>query len=360
MGRSLALSSRKLIEHFASMEDAKTVSNDGAIFLLSGESHLLDQKAWSLMRASKAPSTWKKYQAEFKKFENWALERNLRSLPASVITVIRYLSWKSEGKAAGALATASAAISAFHKIRGLPSPCADSRVGALLEGARRTFSKPVTQKTPLTKEIIRDLWEQEVGSDMGGSILSWRNCWLVNLMFRTCARFADVRRLKRDNFRFEPSGLSVFFQFRKNDQRGNGHTIKILKSDSKWCFVKLTKLYFDKLANLRGKKKSPVIPKILRTRRKGELSVYPHVCATYNACRTEFYESLTRIDQDCDKFGLHSAKIGGVVHLRNAGISWRSINDHVGWAKNSVMPERYAKAACNETDKLDNILSLYD
>ena len=106
------------------------------------------------------------------------------------------------------------------------------------------------------------------------------------------------------------------------------------------------------------KKGNPIVPKILR-RRQGLLTVYPGAVATDNSCRNAFYESLKQLGIDSGPFGLHSAKIGGVVHLRNSGVSWRSINDYVGWAKDSVMPERYAKAACNETDKLDNILSLY-
>ena len=81
--------------------------------------------------------------------------------------------------------------------------------------------------------------------------------------------------------------------------------------------------------------------------------------ATDNSCRTAFAEAITNLGIDSAPYGLHSAKIGGVVHLRNSGILWRSINDYVGWAKDSAMPERYAKTACNETDKMDNILSLY-
>ena len=56
-------------------------------------------------------------------------------------------------------------------------------------------------------------------------------------------------------------------------------------------------------------------------------------------------------------YGLHAGKVGGVIHLRNSGASWRQINDFCGWAKDSDMPERYSKVACMQTDKLDNILS---
>ena len=152
--------------------------------------------------------------------------------------------------------------------------------------------------------------------------------------------------------------MEVFFQFRKNDQRGVGHTVKVQSSEDEWCFVKLTKRYFAMLKEISKKRNVSVVPKILKSK-KGTLTVMPKMVATDNSCRGAFNEALKNLGIDSSAFGLHSAKIGGVVHLRNSGVSWRSINDYVGWSKDSVMPERYAKAACNKTDKMDNILSLY-
>ena len=157
---------------------------------LLGAWRALDNRASELLKASKAPTTWRKYEGEFRKFANWAKSFGVPHLPASVGTVLRYLAWRSNQGAASALATASAAISAFHKMNGMASPCSDPRVPAVLEGARRTFSQPVVQKAPVTKDILIKLWKNEVLSDRHQpSLWQWRNCWLVNLMFRACARF---------------------------------------------------------------------------------------------------------------------------------------------------------------------------
>ena len=142
----------------------------------------LDKRASALMMASKAPSTWKKYQAEFRKFKEWATSRGFTPLPANTQLVIRYLTFWSEGRLANSLATASAAIAAFHKLNRHPSPCANPQVAALLEGARRTFSQPTVQKEPLTKQILLRIWETEVGEDLGGTLWDWRNCWLLTLI----------------------------------------------------------------------------------------------------------------------------------------------------------------------------------
>ena len=92
-----------------------------------------------------------------------------------------------------------------------------------------------------------------------------------------------------------------------------------------------------------------VVPKIIR-KKSGAHTVFPAKVATDNSCRLAFNDALKKLGINSAPFRLHSAKIGGVVHLRNSGISWRSINDYVGWSKDPVMPERHAKAACNKTD----------
>ena len=114
------------------------------------------------------------------------------SMPASIKSVLRYLTYRSNGCMENYLATASAAISAFHKLKGFFSPCADPRVAAFLEGARRTFSKPVKQKKPITKEILKNLWISEVGDPSEGTLWQSKNCWLLNMIIRTCSRFADT------------------------------------------------------------------------------------------------------------------------------------------------------------------------
>ena len=62
-------------------------------------------------------------------------------------------------------------------------------------------------------------------------------------------------------------------------------------------------------------------------KRQNGFSVFPKVRAIDNSCRNAFYDWLKKLGLDSSRFGLHLAKIGGVVHLRNSGVSWRSIND---------------------------------
>ena len=101
--------------------------------------------------------------------------------------------------------------------------------------------------------------------------------------------------------------------------------MKILEAEGPLCFVRLTKEYFKKLDSAKSNAGCTVVPKI-RAKKNGELTCFPNTTATDSACRAAFSASLANLGLDSSLYGLHSGKIGGVVHLRNAGTSWRSID----------------------------------
>ena len=163
-------------------------------------------------------------------------------------------------------------------------------------------------------------------------------------------------RLSKSDFTFSDKGVSIFFRYRKTDQSGAGHTVFLNKSDSDFCFVNLTEHYFSRLDRISVDENAFVIPKVTPLR-AFRFKVSPHLHGTYNSCRTCFRSAFDTLGWEPEGYGLHSGKVGGVVHLRNNGASWRSINDFCGWTKDSAMPEVYGKKACRKTDMLDNILS---
>ena len=76
-------------------------------------------------------------------------------MPASVKSVLRYLTYRWDGYMANSLATVLAAFSAFHKHKGFVLPCADSIVAGLLEGAIRTFPSQWSRKSQSQRRYSR-------------------------------------------------------------------------------------------------------------------------------------------------------------------------------------------------------------
>lgn len=160
------------------------------------------------LTASKSANTWKKYNAAKTKFVEWCAANKVGAFPASSWNVLCYLSKTAiSTESVSTVVTASAAISAAHKMGGCypPASC-DPWVGALCEGIRRTFSKPVVQKKPITPEMIKEILVLNLGKKLsGGSIKQWRNAWVIFFLFRACARFGESARLTLADFSRAPS-----------------------------------------------------------------------------------------------------------------------------------------------------------
>ena len=121
--------------------------------------------------------------------------------------------------------------------------------------------------------------------------------------------------------------------------------------------VKVTKEYFRKLKKEGSKDGSPVLPRMDKQGKRG-FKIYHSVPASYASCRLAFLGVLAKVGVNPEGYGLHSGKVGGVVALREAGLSWRSLADYVGWAPRSAMPERYAKGACKRKPPCSKALAL--
>lgn len=135
--------------------------------------------------------------------------------------------------------------------------------------------------------------------------------------------------------------MSVFFRFRKNDQVGRGHSVAIEASGSLTCVSWITRIYFKKLRKIGFSKSHFALPR-LDLLRNGDFKHYSGEEASYASCRLAFLNSLRACGIEPAGFGLHSGKVGGVIALREGGVSWRSLSDFAGWAPGSSMPERYA------------------
>lgn len=309
----------------------------------------LDEGVDAFIRSSKAASTWAKYGAALKRFDAWADSLGLCSSPAEVRTVLRYLAHVAHRSGSiSAVSAASCAISSRHKLSGFPNPCSDPRVGALCEGVKRKHFKPAKQSSPLTPPLIQKLFKFLVGKPPGkGSIRDWRTAWLALMTFKCCARFDDVARLKVCDVSFVGGDLSVFFPSRKNDQVGQGHTVVIKPSGSFTCVVSLSRLYFKRLRRAGIRSDGYALPR-LDLLRNGDFKPYPGQSASYASCRLAFRLALRSCGVSPSGFGLHSGKVGGIIALRESGMSWRSLCSFAGWAPGSSMPERYAKEACKK------------
>jgi hypothetical protein len=81
----------------------------------------------------------------YRKFQNWCNLHNFSSLPASTATVAIYLnSLVQRSVSVSVLYSNYYSIKWYHDLDLHSNPCDDKLISLLLEGGKRTLSKPIT------------------------------------------------------------------------------------------------------------------------------------------------------------------------------------------------------------------------
>ena len=118
---------------------------------------LANQLSETLLQ-SRACSSTKKYVSAFKRWKSWANSHHLQTFLAQAHHLALYLQHLAEqAKSKSAAEEAVNALAWVHGLAGANSPTSSSIVQETLQGLKRTLSKPVQKKRPITKEILTEI-----------------------------------------------------------------------------------------------------------------------------------------------------------------------------------------------------------
>jgi hypothetical protein len=126
----------------------------------------------------------------------------------------------------------------------------------------------------------------------------------------------------------------IDIQTRKNDQHHVGHSIFLFESGTRYCPVRITKMY---LALLPPDGDCLMLPSL-----KSQDFRSP---ASYASCRNQQKILLQGLGVDPSPYGLHSGRVGGCKYLKDTNMKRSDMAKIVGWAKNSLQPDHYSKTA---------------
>jgi hypothetical protein len=108
--------------------------------------------------SSRAPATRRAYATAWRRFERWANDHGVLSVPTSPEIVALYLaSLVAEGRAAGTIAHALVAIGQVHRDRGDIPPGNDPHVRRVLRGIRRRLGIAPASKAPIAPADLRKM-----------------------------------------------------------------------------------------------------------------------------------------------------------------------------------------------------------
>jgi site-specific recombinase XerD len=281
------------------------------------------------IRASKAESTLRAYQSDWRHFCAWCQFRgNLETLPATSAVVAAYIS-----ECAGYLKPASIqrrlnAIAEAHKAAGLDSPTHHGVVRNTMKGIRRTKGTAPLQKAPALTEEIRTMVEAA-----GDGTIGRRDRAMILLGFAGAFRRSELVALDVVDCTISRDGLTVALRRSKTDQEGVGRRIGIpYGSNPETCPVRTIETWMEVAGITAG-------PLFRSVSHHGK--VQPRRLSGIDVARIVKKLAL-RAGLDPTKYAGHSLRAGHATAAAIAGASERSIMNQTGH-RSVQMVRRYIR-----------------
>jgi integrase len=193
--------------------------------------HETAQKADRFFQSSKAATTRRAYDSDWRHFHSWCVSNRLVALPATPDTVALYITELADprpGEKARKVATITrrlTGINAAHHLAGFDSPARMSHraVQGVYQGIRRELGTAQTRKRPLTRERI-----VKVLGNLEGPIAAARDKALLLIGFAGALRRSELAALRFEDLVWHKRGLTINIPRSKTDQESQGREVEIL------------------------------------------------------------------------------------------------------------------------------------
>jgi integrase len=300
-----------------------TVEGGGAVAPLPA----LD-KAREFARQSKAESTLRGYQSDWRDFCAWSESHSLCPLPASPDGVAAYIAECAGNLRVGSIQRRLNAIAEAHKAAGVESPTRDAMVRNTIKGIRRTIGTAARQKTATLTDDIRAMID---ATDAG--LIGARDRALILLGFAGAFRRSELVGLDVADCAFGKDGLTVTLRRSKTDQEGQGRKVGIpYGANPETCPVRTVQTWIETAALTSG-------PLFRAVNRHGQ--VQASGLSGIDVARV-VKKLAERAGLDAVKYAGHSLRAGHATSAAIAGASERSIMNQTGH-RSVQMVRRYIR-----------------
>jgi site-specific recombinase XerD len=193
------------------------------------------EAASSYAKNSRAASTWRAYESDWRIFTMWCQKVDRPALPAEPSTVALFAAAQAKiGVAPSTLGRRLAAIRLMHVGAKVASPHDSIEVDEVMRGVRRAWKRPAAQKAPAVDEEIKRMVDAVEPQTLKGL----RDRALLLLGFAGAFRRSELVALDVDHLIERPEGLAVLITSSKTDQEGLSQIVAIPRvTDSPYCPV---------------------------------------------------------------------------------------------------------------------------
>ena len=320
----------------------------GGLSVLAGENpelnHLRQDLAESLVM-SRAPNTFNKYMPLVLNWEKFVGKYGGSACPADTGLLLLYLQQlKNEATARGtkgfAVHDSVYAVDFIHRLRGLNLPGTFEPVRLLCCAVRRSLSRPVIKKRPVSKEEVIRMLDHAVPDFSRIDLMKVRAALFAVLAFCLEARYDDLCDLRVGSFFDYGEYFVVFIEHRKTDQYREGQFVPIFDAGGDRSVCAFLRAVLPLLGLGSGGSDLHIFRKVGHGAKCG---LYMRAEAlSYTRVRELVRDLLQDIGLNPDNHGLHSFRSGAATHAANQpGISDRQWGKHGGWVDGSAAQSGY-------------------
>jgi integrase len=286
------------------------------------------ERVQEYVRASKAESTLRGYQDDWRDFTAWCGWHNLRPLPAKPEAVAVYIAECAERLKPGSIQRRLNAISEAHRAAGAESPTSAGIVRNTLKGIKRVRGTAPVQKAPTLTADIRAMV-----SAAGPRLIGARDRALILIGFAGAFRRSELVNLDVADLEFGQDGLTVTLRRSKTDQEATGRKIGIpYGSNPDTCPVRVLQAWLEHADITSGA--------VFRSlSRHGQI----RLARLSGVDVARIVKKLaTRAGLDATNYAGHSLRAGHATSAAIAGASERSIMEQTGH-RSVQMVRRYIR-----------------
>ena len=138
-----------------------------------------------------AKNTIRAYRSDFAQYQNWCLQNNLESIPATAKNMAMYVDYSSENNKSATIRRRINSLGTVLKLSKNHDPTKQPEVILALKRMHRKIGRAQEQATPLTKSLLNQLLNNCYNSAMG-----IRNQVLLRLGYETMRRRSEFCAFK--------------------------------------------------------------------------------------------------------------------------------------------------------------------
>ena len=296
----------------------------------------------SILEASRADSTVKKYKGAVNSWKHWCLENRISELNPTLEEVARYFLCLFNNDA-----PYSRIETAFYGLKwhfdcsayimNISNPCDSKFLRLLLDGLKRKLARPVVRKEPVTPDMLIKI----VDRFDNPNVKDLRTCTMFLLAYAGFLRFDELVNIKVNDIRFCTSHIKIFLEKSKTDQFREGSWVVVSATGKPTCPVNMLSKFLSSAGIVDFSSNEFVFRQISFCKSLKSYKLRSSKLS-YSRCREIFKDTLEAIGVDSKFFGLHSLRAGGATAAAEIGVPDRLFKRHGRWVSDSSK-NRYVK-----------------